>query len=69
MLDKNWERSILITGTSSGIGRECALYLAKLGYRVFAGVRNEADAAAIKKRSFFPPYSRHFGCDQSRFYC
>lgn len=45
------ERAVLITGTSSGIGRVCALYLDKMGYRVFAGVRNEEDAAAIKKEA------------------
>jgi NAD(P)-dependent dehydrogenase (short-subunit alcohol dehydrogenase family) len=55
MLDKKLpgteERVVLITGTSSGIGRGCALYLDKIGYRVFAGVRNEEDAAAIKKEA------------------
>jgi len=31
----------LTTGTSSGIGRACALHLCKAGYRVFAGIRTE----------------------------
>ena len=33
--------SVLITGTSSGIGRETARYLAERGFRVFAGARKK----------------------------
>ena len=36
-------RSVLITGCSSGIGRTTALYLAHNGYSVFASVRKEKD--------------------------
>ena len=36
-------KSVLVTGCSSGIGREIALHLAKQGYAVFATVRKEAD--------------------------
>lgn len=35
---------VVITGASSGIGRETAIYLAERGYRVIAGVRKQRDA-------------------------
>ena len=38
---------VVITGTSTGIGAACALRLAQTGFWVFAGVRHEADAAAL----------------------
>jgi NAD(P)-dependent dehydrogenase (short-subunit alcohol dehydrogenase family) len=41
-------KSVFITGASSGIGRDCALTLDRSGYRVFAGVRNERDAEALR---------------------
>ena len=37
----------LITGTSTGIGLETAIAFARRGYRVFAGIRNPATAAAV----------------------
>jgi NAD(P)-dependent dehydrogenase (short-subunit alcohol dehydrogenase family) len=43
--------SILITGTSTGIGRACAILLDKRGYRVFAGVRREEDADSLQKEA------------------
>lgn len=39
--------AVMITGTSSGIGRATALYLAERGHRVFAGVRKASDADAL----------------------
>lgn len=45
------KKSILITGTSSGIGKACALYLAEKGFNVYAGVRKQADADSLKKES------------------
>lgn len=40
-------RSVLVTGTSTGIGRSTALRLASSGWRVFAGVRKDADGKAL----------------------
>ena len=39
-------RTVLVTGTSTGIGRAAAARLAGAGFRVLAGVRREADAPA-----------------------
>jgi NAD(P)-dependent dehydrogenase (short-subunit alcohol dehydrogenase family) len=40
-------RSVVITGTSSGIGQAAAALLVKNGFHVYAGVRTDADAARI----------------------
>jgi NAD(P)-dependent dehydrogenase (short-subunit alcohol dehydrogenase family) len=42
------EKSVLITGCSSGIGRATAIYLAGKGYLVFATVRKESDAEKLR---------------------
>ena len=44
-------KSVVITGASSGIGAACALHLDKLGLRVFAGVRRQVDAEALKSKA------------------
>jgi NAD(P)-dependent dehydrogenase (short-subunit alcohol dehydrogenase family) len=45
------KRAILITGTSTGIGKACALYLDSIGFKVFAGVRREADGNDLRKNA------------------
>ena len=42
---------VLITGTSTGIGRASALLLDRRGYRVFAGVRRVEDAESLRKEA------------------
>ena len=43
--------SVLITGASTGIGEACALHLDQLGWRVFAGVRKDADGDALRAKA------------------
>jgi NAD(P)-dependent dehydrogenase (short-subunit alcohol dehydrogenase family) len=43
--------TVLITGTSSGIGRACAEDLAGRGFRVLAGVRRESDGEEVRALS------------------
>lgn len=42
------DRSVLVTGASSGIGEACALHLAARGWRVFAGVRRVEDGDRLQ---------------------
>jgi NAD(P)-dependent dehydrogenase (short-subunit alcohol dehydrogenase family) len=42
-------RTALVTGASTGIGEACARRLDAMGWRVFAGVRREADAEALRR--------------------
>lgn len=47
-------RSVVITGASRGLGRSLALSLQAYGFRVFAGVRTEADAAVLSREGLVP---------------
>lgn len=42
------KKNVLITGASSGLGKETALKLANEGYKVFAGVRKQQDKETIE---------------------
>ena len=41
-------KAIVITGTSTGIGKACALHLDNLGFKVYAGVRKRTDGDNLK---------------------
>ena len=43
--------AVLVTGASTGIGKATALYLDGKGYRVFAGVRKEADGEKLQQEA------------------
>jgi NAD(P)-dependent dehydrogenase (short-subunit alcohol dehydrogenase family) len=48
-MNQSQKGAVVITGTSTGLGRVTALSLAKEGYRVFAGVRTEKDSQSLKQ--------------------
>ena len=45
------EKTVVITGASTGIGKATALHLDQLGFQVFAGVRRETDSQALADSS------------------
>lgn len=48
---EQFQGTVVITGASTGIGEACALLLDQLGFSVFAGVRKESDAQALKQKA------------------
>lgn len=42
---------VVVSGASSGIGQDAALFLNQLGYSVAAGVRREADGATLRDKA------------------
>lgn len=48
---KNNQKTVFITGSSSGIGRDIAYRLAKEGFRVFAGIRRKVDKIELESLS------------------
>ena len=45
------DKAIVVTGTSTGIGRACALCLDEMGFTVYAGVRNLVDGNSLKQEA------------------
>src|SRR5262245_24657002 len=43
------DKTVLITGASTGIGHACAMRLATSGFTVFAGVRKQPDADRLER--------------------
>ena len=43
--------AVLVTGSSTGIGRACAFRLDSMGFDVFAGIRKEADADSLRSEA------------------
>ncbi|NNG26800.1 MAG: SDR family NAD(P)-dependent oxidoreductase, partial [Ignavibacteriaceae bacterium] len=44
-------KTVVITGSSTGIGKACALHLDKLGYKIYAGVRKQIDGDSLKEEA------------------
>jgi short-subunit dehydrogenase len=49
--ENNHSGAVVITGASTGIGEACALFLDQKGFNVYAGVRKQADADALKQKA------------------
>ena len=45
------DKTLLVTGASTGIGEACALRLDRAGHRVYAGIRNQRDADRLRAQA------------------
>jgi short-subunit dehydrogenase len=52
--DLSKQKVVLITGSSSGMGRACASFLAQNGFIVYAGTRDTSKLKDIKHKNLFP---------------
>lgn len=50
-INKKGQGTVLVTGASTGIGFATAIYLDKLGFNVFAGVRKEKDKEQLTAKA------------------
>lgn len=48
--DESMKETVLITGTSSGVGLETAIHFARKGYKVYASMRNLSKAEELNRR-------------------
>ena len=48
---KDQRGSVVITGASTGIGQACAMYLDRLGFHVFGGVRKAQDGHVLQENT------------------
>jgi NAD(P)-dependent dehydrogenase (short-subunit alcohol dehydrogenase family) len=46
--------AVVVTGSSTGIGRACALHLDRLGFKVFAGVRADEAGERLRREASGP---------------
>lgn len=51
MTNQGNQQAVVVTGASTGIGRAIALALDANGFRVFAGVRKQADGTALSRET------------------
>jgi NAD(P)-dependent dehydrogenase (short-subunit alcohol dehydrogenase family) len=60
------QKSILITGCSSGIGLDCAETLHAMGWKVFASCRKQADCDRLEAMGITSPRLDHADADTIR---